>query len=228
MTTNHAGTDNRRTLLDITLLACGEIDAGRHALVAADPVDLGVRPIAGIVQEAQASSGMHRTSLELAGAGHELRTLILVRLADDGHAEPAWMVNGWNTIRAYGTGADLRGAALRGASLGGASLIGADLTEADLRGADLTKADLSGAVLHGADLSGSVLFSATLRGADLTESDLCRVDMRHVDLRGAELVRTALRGADLWGAYTWDVDFGRAFTDGAQLDRADALNAKVS
>ncbi|WP_410676926.1 pentapeptide repeat-containing protein [Amycolatopsis sp. cmx-4-68] len=228
MTVNEAAAETRRTLLDIVLLACGEADADRHALAAADPVALGLRNATEITREAQASGALHRTSLELASAGSDLRTFVLVRLTDDGRAEPTWMVNGWSTIRAHGARADLRGAVLRGADLSGARLVGADLTDADLRRADLTKADLSGAVLRGADLSGSVLFSATLRGADLTESDLCRADMRHVDLRGAELMRTALRGADMWGAYTWDVDFGRAFTDGAQLDRADTLNAKVS
>ncbi|MEU1513193.1 pentapeptide repeat-containing protein [Streptomyces sp. NPDC005811] len=228
MTGNEATPENRPTLLDITLLACGETDSDRYALAPADPVALGLHDTMEIAREAQASGALYRTSLEVAGAECDLRTLVLVRLTDNGRAVPTWVVNGWSTIRAHGAGADLRGAGLRGAGLSGAHLVGADLTDADLRGADLTKADLSGAVLHGADLSGSVLFSATLRGADLTECDLSRTDMRHVDLRGAELVRTALRGADLWGSYTWDVDFGCAFTDGVQLDRADALKAKVS
>jgi uncharacterized protein YjbI with pentapeptide repeats len=228
VTGNEATPENRHTLLDITLLACGETDSDRHALAAADPVALGLRDPMESAQEARTSGALYRTALEVADAGCDLRTLVLVRLTDNGRALPTWVVNGWSTIRAHGAGADLRGAPLRGAELSGARLAGADLTDADLRGADLTKADLSGAVLHGADLSGSVLFSATLHSADLSECDLSRTDMRHVDLRGAELVRTALRGADLWGSYTWDVDFGRAFTDGAQLDRADALKAKVS
>ncbi|MFK0017397.1 pentapeptide repeat-containing protein [Streptomyces sp. NPDC091027] len=219
---------SRRTLLDIALLACGETDSGPYALVATDAIALGLHGTVEIARKAQATGALHRTSLEVAGAQGDLRTFLLVRLSGHGPAEPAWMVNGWSTVRAYGAGSDLRGADLRGADLSGARLVGADLTDADLRGADLTKADLGGALLNGADLSGSVLFSATLRGADLTESNLCRADMRHVDLRHATLVRTAMRGADLWGAYTWNVDFGSAFLDGVQVDRADALHAKVS
>lgn len=217
-----------RTLLDIAMLACGETVIDGHALVAADPIALGLTDALQVARQAQSAGQLHRTSRELAQAAQDLRTLLLVQLADDGLVEPTWVIDGWSTIRTHGAGADLRGAVLAGADLSGARLAGADLSEADLRGANLTKADLGGAVLHGADLSGSMLFSASLRGADLTESDLCRADLRHADLRGAILLRTAMRGADLWSAYTWDVDFDRAFTEGVQLDRADALNGKVS
>ena len=64
---------------------------------------------------------------------------------------------GWETMRANLSGADLRGA---------------DLSRADLRGANLCEADLRGANLSGADLRGANLSRADLRGANLCEADI--------------------------------------------------------
>ena len=77
------------------------------------------------------------------------------------------------------------------------------------------------------DLAGSNLYSASLKSADLTETSLCRADLRNADLRDACCVRTAFRGADLWMAYMWGVDTSQAFTDGADLGRADHLDQKA-
>ena len=88
-------------------------------------------------------------------------------------------------------------------------------------------AEKSGADLSGADLAGSNLYSASLKSADLTETSLCRADLRNADLRDACCVRTAFRGADLWMAYMWGVDTSQAFTDGADLGRADHLDQKA-
>ena len=74
---------------------------------------------------------------------------------------------GWESMRANLSGADLSGANLRGANLSGADLRGANLSGADLRGANLSNANLSGADLRGADLSNANLSGADLRGANL-------------------------------------------------------------
>ena len=78
---------------------------------------------------------------------------------------------GWRDMRAYLSGAYLRGADLSEAYLRGADLSGADLREADLRGADLREAYLWGAYLRGADLREADLSEAYLRGADLREAE---------------------------------------------------------
>lgn len=217
----------RRALLDAALQACGSSEPpGRYRLVMTDAASLGLLGPAGVVQGAS-FVGDHRTDSPSDG-GSRLHTFVLAEIGSDGAMWARWIVDGWRLLRADGAGVDLRGVNLRGADLRGARLVGCDLSEADLTGADLEKADLTDARLVGAKLSGSVLFSASLRRADLTEAELCRADMRHADLREATCVRTAFRGADLWGAYTWEVDFSTAFTQGAELDRADHLNAKVS
>ena len=59
---------------------------------------------------------------------------------------------GWEKMRAYLYGADLRSADLRSADLRSANLYGADLRSADLSSADLRDADLSSADLRGANL----------------------------------------------------------------------------
>jgi uncharacterized protein YjbI with pentapeptide repeats len=217
----------RRTLLDAALQACGASGSPtRYRLVMTDPTSLGLLGPTGVVHGA-ACLDDRRTASPSEPLGR-LHIFVVAEVASDGVVQARWIVDGWRLLRADGVDVDLRGVNLRGADLRGARLMGCDLSEADLTGADLEKADLTAARLVGANLSGSVLFSASLRRADLTEAELCRADMRHADLREATCVRTALRGADLWGAYTWEVDFSTAFTQGAQLDRADHLNTKVS
>lgn len=80
---------------------------------------------------------------------------------------------GWETMRA---------------NLSGADLSGADFYEANLSGADLSEANLSGAILSEASLSLANLREADLRGADLSGADLRESDLRESDLRGAENV----------------------------------------
>ena len=75
---------------------------------------------------------------------------------------------GWQSMRAY--------------------LSGADLSRAYLSGADLSRAYLRGADLRGADLSGAYLRGAYLRGADLRGADLSGADLRGADLSGAKNV----------------------------------------
>jgi uncharacterized protein YjbI with pentapeptide repeats len=153
---------------------------------------------------------------------------VLVRLSGGEMPRDLWVFDGWSLLRARGQRMNLHGALLRGAQLRGARMKGADLENADLSGADMEKADLSTANLTGATVTGSRLFCANLQAANLTEAELCRADLRHADLREAICVRTAFRGADLWNAYMWNVDVSRAFTAGADFDRADYLNNVIS
>lgn len=149
-----------------------------------------------------------------------LRTLVLLNEQDSEVTVHA-ILDGWRLLRRRGTGADLAGADLRGADLTDSAFAGANLVGARLTGACLEGADLTGANLTGADLAGAVLRRASLFDANLSEADLRRTDLRHSDLRQSTCVRTAFRGADFWSAYVWDVNFDEAFTDGAEIERAD-------
>ena len=82
--------------------------------------------------------------------------------------------DGWESMRANLSRADLSGADLSGANLFRADLSGADLSGANLSRADLSGADLSGANLFRADLSGADLSGANLSGANLSGADLSR------------------------------------------------------
>ena len=79
---------------------------------------------------------------------------------------------GWETMKANLSGANLSGAYLSSANLSGANLRGANLSSANLSGADLSSANLSGANLSGANLSGADLSGAYLRGANLSSANL--------------------------------------------------------
>ena len=97
---------------------------------------------------------------------------------------------GWQSMRAY-----LSGAYLSGADLSGAYLSRAYLSGADLSGADLSRANLSGANLSGADLSGADLSRANLSGANLSRAYLSGADLSGADLSGANLSGAYLSGA---------------------------------
>ena len=117
---------------------------------------------------------------------------------------------GWENMRAYLSGADLRNA-----DLSGADLSGADLSDAEVSGADLRNADLSGADLSGANLRRAYLSDAEVSGADLSGADLSCANLRSADLRRANLSGANLRNADLSGAY-----LRRAYLGGADLSDA--------
>ena len=102
---------------------------------------------------------------------------------------------GWESMRANLTGADLFRANLTGADLRVANLYVANLSGADLYVANLSGANLYGANLYVANLSGADLSGANLSGADLSGANLRGADLYVANLRGANL-----RGADLYGA----------------------------
>lgn len=225
MTTN----TERRELLNVAVEVCtGAPPDAEYALAATDSVTLGSLGALGVVEAAISSRRLYRTAKELAEDGVGLQTLVLVRLSGGEMPRDLWVFDGWSLLRECGQRMNLHGALLRGAQLRGARMKGADLENADLTGADMEKADLSTANLTGATVTGSRLFCANLQAANLTEAELCRADLRHADLREAICVRTAFRGADLWNAYMWNVDVSRAFTAGADFDRADYLNNVIS
>ncbi len=219
----------KRALIDAAVTVCAKSDSSEgFNLIATDGPTLGSAGVKEIVRIAVASGRLYHTAQELAADGAGMQVLVLVNLINEESLRNAWILDGWNLIRAYGERIDLSGANLRGAQLRGARLKGADLRDADLCGTDLEKADLSYANLTGANLAGSILFSASLQGADLTEAELCRADLRHAVLRESICVRTAFRGADLWGTYTRNVDISQAFTEGADFARSGyLLNEKV-
>ena len=218
-----------RPLLDVAVEAVGgSPTTGGHVFVPLPPATACATGVREVVGASLATGRRTRTARELAEADAGLDLLALVARTTGGReAAEVWAIEGWRLLRAHGAGVDLRGANLRGAMLRGARLRGAHLGEADLRGADLVKAELADADLSGADLAGSNLYSASLKSADLTETSLCRADLRNADLRDACCVRTAFRGADLWMAYMWGVDTSQAFTDAADLGRADPLDQKA-
>lgn len=223
-----AAAGTRTSPVELVAQACGETTL-RDCKVA--PISIALAA-AGSVEAALMTAIQRRLGFESISevsylSADELRWWCLYRDEGTDGGTLLGVVDSWRLIRSVGKGANLSAARLRGADLTGARLQGADLTGADLRGADLTKADLTGACLVGADLTGAVLYSATLLNADLTEASLCRSDLRHADLRGSVCYRASFRGADFWNAYMWDVDVDRAFTDGADLSRADFLNEKV-
>lgn len=213
-----------RSLLDVVLAEAGGDDA-RPDACALLPLDGRMQGPGGtdpVLAPLMRTSGMPlaRSAAEVAALGLGMRTLALVTREGENLRTLA-IADGWLLLRGHGAGADLRGADLRGADLTAARLTGADLTGADLAGSLLESADLTRATLHSADLAGASLRRASLFGADLTEADLRRTDLRHSDLREARCARTAFRGADFWSAYVWDVPFDEAFTEGAQIERAD-------
>ena len=99
--------------------------------------------------------------------------------------------DGWESMRA-----DLTGANLSDAILIGANLAGANLSYAILSDANLTGADLSDAILIGANLTGANLSRANLSGANLTGADLSRANLHGSILTGAILVK-----ADIYNAF---------------------------
>ena len=76
---------------------------------------------------------------------------------------------GWENMRAYLSGADLRKADLRKADLSGADLSGAYLSGANLGGANLGGANLGDADLRDAYLGGAYLWRADFGGAQYNE-----------------------------------------------------------
>jgi hypothetical protein len=90
---------------------------------------------------------------------------------------------GWQSMRAYLSGADLSGA-----NLSGAYLSRADFSRANLSGANLSGAYLSRANLSRANLSGANLSIADLSGADLSRADLSRANLSGANLSGAKNV----------------------------------------
>jgi uncharacterized protein YjbI with pentapeptide repeats len=180
-----------------------------------------VEPLAGPVQVA-------RTAAEISAIGAGMRTLAMVRTAavspggvapSGAEVEVLTVVDGWNVVRTFGAGLDLRGADLAGATLAGADLQAADLREADLRGADLTGANMGDARLEGADLRGACLARASLIGVRADTADLRRTDLTNGDLKGAVLHRVALRGAELWAVFAEGARLEDAYADGADLAR---------
>lgn len=224
-----AGGRALRPLIDVAVeVVTGGPATDRHVLVPLSAAAACATGVHEAVAASLATGRRHRTARDLADANAGLDLFALVALAPDVvEVLDVWVIEGWRLLRAHGAGVDLRGARLRGAALRGARLWGAHLGETDLRGADLVKAELAYADLTGADLAGSDLYSASLKGANLTEASLCRTDLRNADLRDARCIRTAFRGADFWMAYLWKVDMSQAFTDGADLERADHLDQKA-
>ena len=129
----------------------------------------------------------------------------------------------WEEMRAYLSGANLRGAALSGANLRGANLSGANLSGANLRGANLYNAYLYSANLHNADLYKADLSGADLNGANLRDTDLYKADLRDVDLIGANL-----RGANLHNTDLYKADLRSADLSGADLRGANLCGANLS
>ena len=99
--------------------------------------------------------------------------------------------DGWESMRA-----DLTGANLSETDLSDAILIGANLTGANLSYAILSDANLTGANLSGANLSDAILSDANLTGANLTGANLYKSY-----LRGAILTGTRLEKADICNAF---------------------------
>lgn len=108
---------------------------------------------------------------------------------------------GWKSMRA-----DLSGANLNRANFCGALLCKADLHDAHLSGANLYSANLSKADLSLTDLSGANLNRSSFHGANL----------RGANLGGASLYGADLGEADLYGVYTYDASFYGADLRGAK------------
>ena len=130
---------------------------------------------------------------------------------------------GWKTMRA-----DLSDADLRRADLSYAYLRIADLSGANLSDANLSDADLSGANLRIADLSGADLSGADLSGANLSDVDLSDANLGGADLGGADLSDANLGGADLSGANLGGANLRSADLSGANLRSADLRSANLS
>ena len=144
-----------------------------------------------------------------------------------------WVMDDSDGVRAYLSGANLRGANLSGADLCCADLCGADLRRADLCGANLSGADLCDAYLCGANLRGAYLSGANLRGAnlsgaDLRRADLCGANLSGADLSGADLCCANLSGANLRGANLRGADLRDAYLCGANLRCANLRGADLS
>ena len=113
--------------------------------------------------------------------------------------------DGWESMRADLSGANLSktdlsevnlpfvnlsGANLTGANLSGACLIGANLSGADLSGAILVEANLTGAELDGTDLSGAKLSGTILDKADIYNA----VFDRKEEIRKGIVLRKPIKG----------------------------------
>ena len=122
---------------------------------------------------------------------------------------------GWETMRADLSeanlsvanlvGADLSYATLFGTDLRGANLWEACLVEADLRGANLSGANLLSADLYGANLNRAILSTANLCNANLCKANLIdaylyRVNMNLANLRETDLSETCFDNACLYDA----------------------------
>ena len=123
--------------------------------------------------------------------------------------------DGWESMRADLTGANLSDAILIGANLAGANLSYAILSDANLTGANLSGANLSDAILSDANLTGANLSGANLTGARLSEAILS-----DANLTGANLYKSCLYGANLYKSYL----HGSILT-GTILEKADIYNA---
>lgn len=107
---------------------------------------------------------------------------------------------GWESMRADLSGANLNRGDFCGTLLCKANLYGANLSGANLYGANLSKADLSLADLSGANLNRSSFHGANLRGANLGGASLYGADLGEADLYGVYTYDASFYGADLRGA----------------------------
>ena len=164
-----------------------------------------------------------------------------------GRRAPTWSIYGWPAFHldlssstfSHPKNFSLVGQDLRCANFTGLDLEGVDFRYADLRGSvfdhsDLKRArfgptsrgpqqttnrrrarkrtDARGASFHGADLRGARLDDADLRYADFREADLSAASLRHARLQRADLTDSRFIASNL---------------DGAWLDGATLLRAKV-
>ena len=143
--------------------------------------------------------------------------------------------DGWESMRADLTGAnlsetdlsetDLSDAILTGAILTGAILTGAILTGANLSDAILYDANLTGANLTGANLSDAILSDAILSDAILTGANLSDASLTDANLTGANLSDAILIGANLTGANLYKSYLHGAILIGTRMEKADIYNA---
>jgi len=112
---------------------------------------------------------------------------------------------GWESMRADLSGADLTAFDLSGVNLSRANLSGTNLSGANMSNAILTEAKMSNAILTEAILTESILSRADLSGANmsnaiLTEANLSRANLSGTNLSGANMRRAILHQANLSGA----------------------------
>ena len=138
--------------------------------------------------------------------------------------------DGWESMRADLTGAnlsetDLSDAILIGANLTGANLSYAILSDANLTGANLSETYLSDAILIGANLTGANLSYAILSDANLTGANLSGANLSDAILSDAILSDANLTGANLTGANLYKSYLRGAILTGTRLEKADICNA---